>query len=70
MVAYAELLALPMGALESVIEGEVEQNPALERAESSCPLCGEHGSPCGCRFPFAKDDRALHRTRPAGHRDH
>ncbi len=48
-LAYAELLALPTGELESVIESEVEQNPALERA-GSCPLCGEPGSPCGCRL--------------------
>ena len=50
LLAYAGILALPTAELESVVEREVERNPALERIESTvCPLCGEHGSPCSCR---------------------
>jgi RNA polymerase sigma-54 factor len=50
MIAYAELLTLPMDELESVIERELERNPALERIETRvCPLCGISGPRCLCR---------------------
>jgi RNA polymerase sigma-54 factor len=49
LLAYAGLLALPTVELESVVEREVEQNPALERLESpACQLCGEPGPACAC----------------------
>jgi RNA polymerase sigma-54 factor len=49
-LAYAGLLALPSVELESVVEHEVERNPALERLEPLiCAVCGESDSPCACR---------------------
>lgn len=49
LLAYAELLALPMGELEAIVDREVEQNPALERRDPpACPACGVAGSPCLC----------------------
>ena len=49
LLAYAGLLALPTTELESVVDREVEQNPALERLESpACLLCGEPGPACTC----------------------
>lgn len=62
LLAYAGLLALPTLELESLVDREVEQNPALERLSSpACPLCGEPGPPCGCaarRRGKAGTDRA------------
>lgn len=50
LLAYAGLLALPLAELESLVDREIEQNPALERLEPLvCPRCGEPGSPCACR---------------------
>jgi len=41
LVASMQLLALPIPELESLIERELEANPALERVEQySCPTCG------------------------------
>jgi len=59
LLAYAGLLALPTTELESVVDREVEQNPALERLESpACPLCGEPGPACACAARRRRTDGA------------
>ena len=59
LLAFAGLLSLPAGELESVVEHELEQNPALERLESLvCPVCGEPGPPCACRLRSRRSAQA------------
>lgn len=50
LLAYTEMLALPMAELEGRVDREVEQNPALERLEPlTCPRCGDLVGRCSCR---------------------
>jgi RNA polymerase sigma-54 factor len=59
LLAYAGLLALPMAELESAVEHELEQNPALERLESLvCAVCGELRSHCSCWRPAPRASAA------------
>src|SRR6266702_341642 len=47
LVAFAELLALPSMELERAVVRELEDNPALERAEeSACGFCGGRAAAC------------------------
>jgi RNA polymerase sigma-54 factor len=48
LVAYAGMLALSSPELEELVERELSENPALERAEAPrCPLCAS-GDRAGC----------------------
>ncbi|KOX07867.1 hypothetical protein [Nocardiopsis sp. NRRL B-16309] len=39
-VAYARLLSLDGAAFESAVAAELDANPALDRQDAACPLCG------------------------------
>ena len=55
LVAYAGILALSSPELEDVVERELSDNPALERAEAApCPLCGS-GDRSTCCFGAPAD---------------
>jgi RNA polymerase sigma-54 factor len=66
LVAYAGMLALSSPELEEVVERELSENPALERAEAArCPFCGS-GDRAGCCGGWPPDPRlALARGTPA-----
>lgn len=65
LVAFAAFLQLPAAELETRVEQELAENPALEQDETppSCPLCGEPLGPAGW-CPCMAGDGA--RTAPVG----
>ena len=64
LVAFSEVLALPLAELEKLVAQELDANPALERVEQ--PACGDCGLPLtggGCVGCDGRLDRR--RPRPA-----
>ena len=52
LVAFVELLALPLSDLEERVERELATNPALDRDQgAACPTCGGPPAACACAAP-------------------
>jgi RNA polymerase sigma-54 factor len=58
LLAFTEVLALPLADLEQLVERELAGNPALERVDCpACPGCGRPLPDGGCPMCSGRDDR-------------